>query len=327
MNRHLVSPCTASGVRAVLLAVAFALSAGSALADYNDAIMLFKRQKYRDALRKIQPDVTKNPDWEFGHRFVGLCYFNLKEYDAAVRAFERASELKSTEPSTYLGLAESYYQIGQMEKAVDALDRHKTLFTKRGDLYNFHRIRAFASFRQGRFYDSADAVVQSFQYAQGSTQDWLILGLSYFRTNQDDKARQALNTVLQLDRDNATAKEYLARLRLREGETALKNKNYPVARDIFAAQLKGSPGDAASAYNLALAQIGLKDWPAALTALDAAGGAMGNQFRYHYFRGFVSENMGKLPEAEASYQRALQIEDNAQAREALQRVQRRKGRK
>ncbi len=324
--RHPLPPA-ARGLRAVWLAVALALAAGTALTDYNDAIMLFKRQKYRDALRRIQPDVTKNPDWEFGHRFVGMCYFKLREYDSAVRAFERAAELKSTEPSTFLGLAESYYQIGQQDKAVETLDRHKALFTKRGDLYNLYRIRAFATFKQGRYYDSADAVVQSFQYASGSAQDWLILGLSYFRTNQDDKARQALNTVLQMDKDNATAKEYLGRLRLREGESALKNKNYPLARDVFTAQLQSNPGDAASAFNLALAQIGLKDWANALASLDQASSAFGNEFRYHYFRGFVLENLGKYSESEQSYQRALQIEASTQAREALQRVQRRKGSK
>jgi tetratricopeptide (TPR) repeat protein len=130
-----------------------------------------------------------------------------------------------------------------------------------------------------------------------------------------------------MDKDNATAKEYLGRLRLREGETALKNKNYPLARDVFTAQLQSNPGDAASAFNLALAQIGLKDWANALASLDQASSAFGNEFRYHYFRGFVLENLGKYSESEQSYQRALQIEASTQAREALQRVQRRRGSK
>ena len=129
MTRTCPRPCPDrrrnASVALLLALLCLAAFTAESLADYKTAISLFKRQKYRDALKELQPDVSRNPDWEFGHRLAGLCYFYLKEYDNAIRAFERAAELKSTEPSVYLGLAESYYQAGKPDQALAALERGK----------------------------------------------------------------------------------------------------------------------------------------------------------------------------------------------------------
>lgn len=311
----------------VLAALCLAAFTAEALADYKTAISLFKRQKYRDALKELQPDVSRNPDWEFGHRLAGLCYFYLKEYDNAARAFERAAELKSTEPSVYLGLAESYYQSGKPDQALAAVEKGKAYFTKKPDLYNYNRIRAFVFYKQQRFANAADAVVASFQYQAGTAQDWLILGISYFMTGQDTQARQALSTAQQMDRSLTSAQTYLDRLAVREAESALKSQNYAQARDGFQAILQQHPEDNAIRFNLALAEIGLKNWSGAEALLRPMETAYTGSFRYYYFHGYVLENLGKNEEAEKSYRKALQLNNDPQAREALQRVLRRMGKK
>jgi tetratricopeptide (TPR) repeat protein len=226
-----------------LTALLLASWAGDALADYKTAISLFKRQKYREALKELQPDVSRNPDWEFGHRLAGLCYFYLKEYDNAIRAFERALELKSIEPSVYLGLAESYYQTGRMEPALAALEKGKAYFVKRTDQYNYDRIRAFVFYKQQRFNEAADSILSAFQHQAGSAQDWLILGISYFMTGKNTQAQQALTTALQMDRSLKSAQTYLDRLALQEAEDALKARNYTQARDAFQALQEKRPDD------------------------------------------------------------------------------------
>lgn len=311
----------------VLAALCFAAFTAETLADYKTAISLFKRQKYRDALKELQPDVSRNPDWEFGHRLAGLCYFYLKEYDNAIRAFERAVELKSTEPSVFLGLAESCYQTGKLDQALAALEKGKASYTKKADLYNYDRIRAFVLYKQKKFADAAGAIVSAFEHQAGTSQDWLVLGISYYMTGQDTQARQALSTALQMDRSLTSAQAYLDRLAVREAENALKSRNYAQARDGFQAILQQRPQDNAIRFNLALAEIGLKNWAGAETLLRPMESAYTGSFRYYYFHAYVLENLGKNEEAEKSYRKALQINSDPQAKEGLQRVLRRMGKK
>lgn len=331
MNRSCSRPCPDRRrpvfVAWMLVALCFAAFTAETLADYKTAISLFKRQKYRDALKELQPDVSRNPDWEFGHRLAGLCYFYLKEYDNAIRAFERAAELKSTEPSVYLGLAESYYQTGKLDQALAALEKGKAGYTKKADHYNYDRIRAFVLYKQKKFADAAGAIVSAFEHQAGTSQDWLVLGISYYMTGQDTQARQALSTALQMDRSLTSAQVYLDRLAVREAENALKSKNYAQARDGFQAILQQRPDDNALRFNLALAEIGLKNWAGAEALLRPMEPAYAGSFRYYYFHAYVLENLGKNEEAEKSYRKALQLNNDAQAKEGLQRVLRRMGKK
>jgi tetratricopeptide (TPR) repeat protein len=313
-------------ITSTVIAVVLCLVAGTWLAaDFNKAVALFKREQFREALQEITPVVNENPDWEFGHRLVGLCYYNLKDYARAVRAFEKARELKSTEPAVYLGLAESYYNLGQTDKAVAVLDEKKSLLDgskRRSDRFSYHKIRAYALFEQKRFAPAADAMMQAFSLSAGKGSDWLLLGISYFKSDQNDKALQALNKALQLDPSLKEADRYLLRLKAAEGEKALKNRDYNRARQIFREAVEQDPYDNALKLNLGLTEIGLKNWQAAadiLLPLEASA----DSYRYFYYTGYVMEKLENDVQARRFYEKAVAISATDEARQALRRIRRR----
>src|SRR5262245_3009256 len=47
-------------------------AAGVGLADYKQAVTLYNQGQFDRAIQELKPDLDKNPDWEFGHRLVGL---------------------------------------------------------------------------------------------------------------------------------------------------------------------------------------------------------------------------------------------------------------
>jgi len=49
-----------------------------ARADYKQAVAYYMQGRYDKAIQELKPDLDQNPDWEIGHRLVGLCYLNLK---------------------------------------------------------------------------------------------------------------------------------------------------------------------------------------------------------------------------------------------------------
>jgi len=293
---------------------------GELQADYKNAISLYKREKYREAIKEIQPDIARYPDWEFGHRLVGLCYFALKDYAGASRAFERAIELKSTEPSVYLGLAECQLQTGKPADALATLDKGKAFFTKKKELYDRDRLEANVRYRRNDFNGAIELMLGAFQHFSGTARDWLLLGICYYRTNQVMKARQALITAQKYDPALAAAQDYLNRLQVKEGELALKSRNYTLAQGTFEAYLQQHPDDGAAKLNLALAMIGQKNWARAEEVLGGLEGQYANSYRYNFYRGYTLENQGKYEAAEGYYRKAAKLENTGEVQEALQRL-------
>jgi len=294
-------------------------------ADFNKAVSLFKREQFREALQEITPVVNENPDWEFGHRLVGLCYYNLKEYDKAVRAFEKARELNSTEPAVYLGLAECYFSLAQPDKAAAVLDQKQELLLgskRRSDRFSYYQIRSYVLFEQKKFAAAADAMMEAFALSAGKGADWLLLGISYYRTGQNDKAAQALNKALQLDSSLAEAGRYLLRLKAAQGENALKNRDYTRARQLFSEVVAQDPYDPALKLNLGLAEIGLKNWQAAADILLPLASSA-DSYRYFYYTGYVMEKLEKDTQARRFYEQAAEISATDEVRQAIQRVRRR----
>lgn len=312
-----------------LLALALLASTVSvwAMADYKNSVALFNRKKFREAIKEIQPDVAKNPEWEFGHRLIGLSYLELKEYDNASRALEKAVELKSTEPSVYLGLAQAYLNLGKADPALSMLEKGKSHLTRQKDQFEYHRLRGFALYKKQSFPEAADSLMRAIQFQSGKAQDYLMLGISFFKCGQDAKARQALTTAQQMSPGLASAAEYLDKLAAREGESALKSGNFTSARDTFQALLGRKPNDRAAQFNLALAEIGLQNWTVADGLLQPLEAFYTGSYKFLFYRGYVLEKLQKYPAAEGFYRQAAALNPAGEAAEGLRRVLNRQGKK
>jgi len=225
-----------------------------------------------------------------------------------------------------LGLAECYLKQDQPEKAASVLGNHKDIVTqtkKRKELHSYYRIHSYVCFDLKKFGQAAVSMLKSFELASGKANDWLILGISYFKTHKDEKARQAFTQALQLNPRLTDAEKYLNRLKAREGETALKSKNYNAARKIFTAALKTDPYDNALKLNLALAEIGLKNWQAATDILLPMESALPDSYRYFYYTGYVMEKVDKYRQADRYYRKAYDITPTEEVTAAVSRIQQR----
>ena len=86
----------------LLFSVLFAFwLAPPAIADYKQAVAYYNQGHYDKAMQELKPDLDQNPEWEPGHRLLGLCYLNLKNYALAESSLKRAADLKSPAFATY----------------------------------------------------------------------------------------------------------------------------------------------------------------------------------------------------------------------------------
>ncbi len=96
--------------------------------DYLKAIELFNRN--------IK---NQKEDWADIHSFVylGLCEYELGNYEKAISEFQRALKQTENVPESYFGMARAYQKLGQIEKAKEKiLKAENSMHYKRDDVYN-----------------------------------------------------------------------------------------------------------------------------------------------------------------------------------------------
>jgi tetratricopeptide (TPR) repeat protein len=96
--------------------------------DYQKAIELFNRN--------IK---NQKEDWADIHSFVylGLCEYELGNYENAISEFQRALKQSKNTPESYFGMAKAYKKLGQIEKAKEnLLKTEENIGYKRDDVYN-----------------------------------------------------------------------------------------------------------------------------------------------------------------------------------------------
>ena len=102
--------------------------------------MLFWKKKLSKAIESFNLNIKNNKeDWVDIHAFVylGLCEYELGNYEKAISEFQRALKQSEFTPESYFGIAKAYKKLGEIEKANEnLLNAEKNIAYKRNDIYN-----------------------------------------------------------------------------------------------------------------------------------------------------------------------------------------------
>jgi TolA-binding protein len=96
--------------------------------SYSEAIRLYNRQKYREAVRMfrellelgIEPDLRDNC-----YFWTGVCYFNMQKYGRAINELAKVLEIPGSDKKEG-----TYFMIGQCHEQLGARKSAKAFFTK-----------------------------------------------------------------------------------------------------------------------------------------------------------------------------------------------------
>jgi tetratricopeptide (TPR) repeat protein len=309
--------------RYLLLLLAQILTLGclsfETLADYKLASAYYSQGKYQKAIDEIKADLDANPDYEFGHRLVGLCHLALKNHSLAVTSLTRAVQLKSTTFSTYLGLGQAYFSLERFDKCIEALNQGDQ-YAKDMDRYRLLRLRGSAYYRMQKFPEAVNDIKAGFQFSVGEWSDYSTLGISYFRMDRLDDSIQALTKALAMKPDHGPSAEFLAKIYFKQGVAALSAKQYENALGLFRKALERNAKDSYIYYNMAEAMLFLKKYAEAEKALDQAIALNPQSSEAHQRLGLVYEKQKKWDLALASYQKAAAIKTTPAITEAINRL-------
>jgi tetratricopeptide (TPR) repeat protein len=314
----------------IVSSLAFALAAlwlvPLARADYKQAVTYYGQGKYQQAVEAIRPDVDKNPDWEPGHRLLGLCYLAQKNNALAENSLKRAVELKSPAFSTYYGLGLAYFNMQRYDSCISALNKGESLASDK-EKPKLSKLRGQAYYRMNSFTEAIEDLTNSIRADQSDWTDYSMLGIAYYRLNRMDEAIQALEKALSIKPGESTTTSALVGVYLKKGAAALSAKQYPAALQTLTKAKDLDSRNGYVYYNLAEVYLFEKRYPEAEKALSQAVELMPRSLDVYARMGLVYEKQKKWDLALNAYKKADEISPSKQIKEAIERINENKKKK
>jgi tetratricopeptide (TPR) repeat protein len=293
-------------------------------AGYQEAVTLYNQGKYEKAIQELQTDLDNNPNWEFGERLLGLCLLNLNKNALAISHLSRAVELKSTTFSTYLGLAQAYFNMQNYGECIAALDKGEPIAAKESNpeanQAKLYRLRGTANYRLNKFNEAVNDLTNALRLSPATWADFSMLGVSYFKLNRTDEAIEALEKSYSMKSDQPAVLELLGTAYLTKGTEALSNKQFALAAQQLTKAKNYNPKNGYIYYNLAETYLFEKKYSDAENALSQAVRLLPKNPEVYERLGLVYEKLKKWDLALSAYEKALGISPSKALKDAIARV-------
>jgi len=310
-----------SSVQRVFVAVALWTSAaGVGLSDYKQAVTLYNQGQFDRAIQELKPDLDKNPDWEFGHRLVGLSYLSLKNNALAVSSLSRAVQLKSTSFSTYQGLAQAYFNMQRFDSCLQTLGQGEQFAKSEDDRYKLHFLRGSAYQRMEKYGEAGSELTNAIRIKGTDWSAFSQLGIAYYQLNRYDDAIQALQKALALKPGHTATTEFVAKAYFKQGVAALSAKQYDRAIELLRKARENNPKDGFIYYNMAEAYLFKNNTAEAEKSLSQALELMPRSPEVFQRMGLVYEKQKKWDLALNAYKKAYELKSSPALKESIDRV-------
>jgi superkiller protein 3 len=313
--------------------------------DWERAVSLYKQGHFREAIAEFRKVLEEAPDHADSWKFIGLSYYQLKDYKSAIQPLEKALELKRkdnrNDPDLYRALGQShmllkdydkaipyfetlvriqmnvaanfyllgvtYANLNRAEAASEAFQKAVKLDPKDADSWYYLGV---AHFRGGRLNDAIAALRSGVASAPANTEMLGLLAESLLRQGANESDEKKANSYFEEAARVATnlknLREDAASLELL-GRAFLSAKKYTNAEMTLSRALEVSkPPSAALYFNLGFAHAQNKSWARAAEMLAQSDKLNPGDFNTLYYLGYVYENLRRYPQALDAYNRAFE---------------------
>lgn len=320
--------------------------------DWERAVSLYKQGQYREAIAEFQEVIAEYPEHSDSWKYIGLSYYQLKDYKAAIEPLAKALALKKKEnrfdPDLLRALGQAHLALNQYDQA---LPYFESLSSAQANVaVNFHLLGVTYS-NLNRPEEAAEAFRKASKLDPKDADTFYYLGVQQFRTGKLDEAIATLRTGLAADPKNAEMMGLLAESLLRLaatqkderkagamfdeavrvgttlksvkddaaanellGRAYLATKKYAQAEALLSKALEGSKQPNAALYfNLGFALAQNKSWPRAGEMFMQADKLNPGDVNTLYYLGYVYESQRRYPEALEAYTKAFDASGRSNA--------------
>jgi tetratricopeptide (TPR) repeat protein len=288
-------------------------------ADWERGVALFKKEEYRAALAEFQDLVRERPGSTGAWYYIGLCEFNLKRYDRVQLPLSRAIDLLEVRAPQSPDIASAHYTIGfslyllaQYEKAIDPLKRYIDLNTRmKRDIDPSARVALGRAYYYLERYDEALPLLAANkgENAKEAGANSYLIGLLYFKREDDDKAIPALRDAVKANAEDANALDLLAESLMRKARK-MNQKAAPALWAEAAAvgeQLKTVRNDGKTAGVLGRAYLGALQFEKAVEPLEKLTKENSDNGQTWLYYGIALSRSGKTRKAMEALEITIQL--------------------
>ncbi len=308
----------------VFMLVALIFQLAPLHADYKQAVALYSQGQYAKAIQELKSDLDQNPDWESGHRLLGLCYLGLGNNSLAASELGQAVKLKSSAFSTYYGLGLAYFNMQKYDNCIGVLNQGEPFVAKEKEQEKekakLYRLRGATYYRSGKFNEAVSDLTNAIRSGQSDWSDYSTLGAAYLSLNRVDEGIQALEKSLSLKAGQNEAITLLSKAYLNKGVSSLEDRQYPTAVQYLLKAKDYDPKNGNICYRLGETYLLQKKYPDAEKVLSQAIDLQPNNVDAYQRIGSVYENLKKWDLALGAYKKADQISPSKLFKDAIDRV-------
>ncbi|NYT19796.1 MAG: tetratricopeptide repeat protein [Methanosarcinales archaeon] len=203
---------------------------------FNKCFILFKLQRYEDALDIIDEALNKNPEDPKIIFSRGFVLFSISRYEEALEMLERAIEMQPELPDAWYCKANALYQIEHFEDALEAYEKaieYAGIMNFEFPRYSFLNInpdptlktnaagvwysKANTLDKLGRKEEAIEAYRSALEIKQAFPDAWYYLGNCLAEVGRDEDAITAFTNAIMIEPDFNAARENKAEILLKLG--------------------------------------------------------------------------------------------------------------
>ena len=339
-------------IAVVVLLGILSISVLAAAFDWERAVSLYKQNQFREAIAEFQKVLVEYPDHSDSWKFIGLSYYQLKEYQSAIEPLDKALALKRREnrvdPDLFRALGQSYLALNKFDTALPHLEALTKM--QANVAVNFHLLGVAYS-NLNRPEEAAAAFSKASKLDPKDGDSWYYMGVQQFRGGKFDEAIASLRNGLIAEPKNTEMMGLLAESILRQAanQTDERKANAAFEEAVrVATNLKSVKDDAAAAeqkmdlrtlgefntqaeaaltkalegtkqpaaalyFNLGFALAQTKSWTRAAEMFTKADKLNPGDVNTLYYLGFVYENQRRYPQALEAYTRGYEASGRSNA--------------
>jgi tetratricopeptide (TPR) repeat protein len=289
-------------------------------ADWDRGVALYNKGDFRAALAEFQDLVRERPDAAGAWYYIGLCEFKLKRYHKVELPLSHAVDLLEVQTPSSPDIAAAFFTIGlshfllaEYDKSLDPLKRYIEITAKaKREVDPSARTTLGRAYYFLERYDEALpllAATRSDNAKEGGANAYLV-GLMYFKTEDDDKAIPALREALKANEQDEAALELLAESLMRKARKAtVAATANALWNDATAAgeQLKTVRDDPKTANILGRAYLGGRQFEKAVAPLERLTKESPDNGQAWLYYGIALSRSGKTRKAMEALEITIQL--------------------
>lgn len=266
------------------------------VAWYNLGYAKMRLGDFKHAIKDIAKAIEIDEDPTY-YAKMGLCHYQLEEYDTALLHFNKAAKLDSLSGVNFWNVAMANYMLSHNEDAIKNFNKSEELDYKNVSLNNYRGI----SYYNIEDYESALKDFKSAVKLDPTNISYLAnLGDTYSSLGESKKAIETFSKALELDSTSANMHNAL-------GLEFYNDELYTLAIDAFTEAMKYAPNEAVYYDNRASAKEQLLDYMGAVEDYSRSLSLYPNDPRIHYLRGMAKVNLNDKFDACRDFKKAREL--------------------